>query len=194
MTSSTILLHTCCGPCSEGVVPLLEETGIHPVLYWNNPNIHPAAEYLSRLGGLREFAVLHALPLIIDGTYGLKEYLEEVKDDYDGRCAICYRIRLGAAARYAAQNGFDAFSTTLLVSPYQDHDKLRETGEKCAKEAGIFFYYQDFRPGFRAGQDKAREDGLYMQKYCGCIFSEQDRYQKKLDKQPCGFFPNISMK
>ena len=85
----------------------------------------------------------------------------------------------------AKENEYDAFSTTLLVSPYQNHEALKELGEKLAEEYGIEFVYRDFRIGFREGQTKARELELYMQKYCGCVFSEEERYDKQIkrDKQ-----------
>ena len=78
--------------------------------------------------------------------------------------------------------GYDGFSTTLLVSPYQNHEELKRLGEELAKKYEIKFVYRDFRVGFREGQAKARELGLYMQKYCGCIFSEEDRYSKQIEK------------
>lgn len=80
------------------------------------------------------------------------------------------------------KTGYDSFSTTLLVSPYQNHEALKKLGEKLAKEYGLEFVYRDFRVGFREGQTKAREQGLYMQKYCGCVFSEEDRYSKQIEK------------
>ena len=91
-------------------------------------------------------------------------------------------IRLGTAAKYAAEHGYDAFPSSLLISPYQDHELLKAVGETMGKKYGVPFYYRDFRPGFREGQSKAREMGLYMQKYCGCIFSEEDRYETKIEK------------
>lgn len=78
--------------------------------------------------------------------------------------------------------GYDSFSTTLLVSPYQNHEALKEIGVELGRKYGINFVYRDFRVGFREGQTKARDLGLYMQKYCGCIFSEEDRYRKQIEK------------
>ena len=95
---------------------------------------------------------------------------------------ISYTIRLGTAAKYAADHGYDAFTSSLLISPYQNHELLKAVGETMGKKYGVEFYYRDFRPGFREGQAKAREMGLYMQKYCGCIFSEEDRYSTKIEK------------
>ena len=94
----------------------------------------------------------------------------------------CYYVRLEQTAKYAKENGYTAFSTTLLVSPYQNHDALVEVAKMMAKKYDIEFLYRDFRVGFREGQAKARELGLYMQKYCGCIFSEEDRYSKQIKK------------
>ena len=83
-------------------------------------------------------------------------------------------------ARYAAENGYESFTTTLLISPYQDHELIRQLGEHMAKKYNISFLYRDFRPGFRDGHEKAKALGFYMQKYCGCIFSEEDRYAKAI--------------
>lgn len=114
--------------------------------------------------------------------YGLRDFVRAVSADIDHRCAHCYTIRLGTAAKYAADHGYDAFTSSLLISPYQNHELLKTVGETMGKKYGVEFYYRDFRPGFREGQAKAREMGLYMQKYCGCIFSEEDRYSTKIEK------------
>ena len=103
--------------------------------------------------------------------------------DISNRCVnYCYPTRIGATVRYAKEHGFDAFTTTLLASPYQKHEELKGVCELLAKEYGIEFIYRDFRVGFREGQAKAREAGMYMQKYCGCIFSEEERYAKQIAK------------
>ena len=100
------------------------------------------------------------------------------------RCQdYCYPVRLEQTAKYAKENGYEAFSTTLLVSPYQKHEELKNIGEQIAKKYGLQFLYRDFRTGFREGQAKARELGMYMQKYCGCIFSEEERYEKQIKKE-----------
>ena len=87
-------------------------------------------------------------------------------------------MRLFETAKTAAENGFDSFTSSLFISPYQNHALMQEVAERAAKEYGVEFLYRDFRPYFRAGQDKARELGFYMQKYCGCVFSEEERYLK----------------
>ena len=177
------LLHTCCAPCSIYCVDSLRQEGIEPVSYWFNPNIHPYTEYRSRKNTLEDYAKSIALPLMVDNTYGLRSFVKAVIDDLDHRCLYCYQVRLEQTARYAAEHQFDSFSTTLLVSPYQKHEALIAAGEAAAEKYGIPFLYRDFRVGFQDGQAKARELGLYMQKYCGCIFSEEERYRAKQMKK-----------
>lgn len=176
------LLHICCAPCSIACIQTLREEGMNLTGYWYNPNIHPYTEYRSRHNTLVEYAASIHLPLIEGGGYGLRSFLGQVGEDFDGRCAVCYRMRLEAAAEAAAQGGFDAFTTTLLISPYQNHELLRQVGEAAGARCGVPFLYRDFRPVFRQGQEQARQLGLYMQKYCGCIFSEEERYRRKKKK------------
>ena len=180
-----LLLHTCCAPCSVYCIQKLRKDNIEPVIYWYNPNIHPYMEYKARRDTLKEYTKSIGVEAIFEENYGLREFCKNVIDDLDNRCQYCYRTRLEKTVQYAKENGYDAFCTTLLISPYQNHEKLKQTGEELEKEYGIHFYYQDFREGFRQGQNEARELGLYMQKYCGCIFSEEIRYynhnQAKLD-------------
>ena len=123
------------------------------------------------------------VPTIVIHDYDIKRFTRAVFEMEDVRCRYCYESRMEVAARTAKENGFDAFTTTLLVSPYQKHEIIREVGEQMAKKYGVEFYYRDFREGFREGQNIARELELYMQKYCGCIYSEEDRYRKQIDKE-----------
>lgn len=120
--------------------------------------------------------------MVFHDYYGLKEFTKNVTNNIDNRCSYCYTTRLSETAKYAYENNYDAFCTTLLISPYQNHEKIIEIGNKLAEKYGIKFYYYDFRPYFREGQAKARELGFYMQKYCGCIYSEEERYQNKIEK------------
>lgn len=173
------LLHICCAPCSIRCIETLREEQIEPTGYWYNPNIHPYTEYRARKTTLIDYAATIDMKLIVDNTYGLRPFIRAVYPDFADRCGACYRMRLDAAARYAAENGFESFSTTLLISPYQNHELLKTVGEEVAAAHGIRFLYRDFRPFFREGQDKAAALGLYRQKYCGCIFSEEERYRKK---------------
>ena len=177
------LIHTCCAPCSISCIQQLRAEEIAPTSFWFNPNIHPFTEYKSRRNTLREYAQTIALPLVEEDVYGLRTFTKAVIDDLAHRCSYCYETRLERTAQYAAEHGFDSFTTTLLVSPYQNHALLQEVGEFMAQKYGVPFLYRDFRPGFRQGQDEARALELYMQKYCGCIFSEEERYQKKPKKK-----------
>lgn len=173
-----LLMHTCCAPCSVMCIETLRQEGIEPVLYWYNPNIHPMKEYKMRKNTLVEYAKMIKAKLIVENEYGLRKFIEGVYPDFDNRCGFCYKIRFEQTAKFAAENGFEAFTSTLFVSPYQNHDLLIKTAKEAAEKYGVQFLYRDFRPYFKEGQDKARELELYMQKYCGCVFSEEDRYSK----------------
>ena len=169
-----LLLHTCCAPCSVYCIKSLRKEGIEPVVYWFNPNIHPYGEYKLRRDTLKKYTQSIGIEAIFNENYGLTEFCKNVVNNLENRCVkYCYRIRLEQTAKYAKENGYDTFSTTLLISPYQNHEALKKIGEEMAEKYGLTFLYRDFRPGFREGQAEARELGLYMQKYCGCIFSEQ---------------------
>lgn len=178
-----LLLHICCAPCSVACIKQLRGEGIEPVGFWYNPNIHPFTEYRARRNCLREYAPSIGLELVEKDEYGLRPFVQAVANHIDGRCSYCYAVRLNETAKYAAEHGFDAFCTTLTVSPYQNTPLIFETGEKLAGQYGIKFAPYDFSPHYREGQTEAREKGLYMQKYCGCVFSEEDRYCKKKKKQ-----------
>ena len=168
-----LLLHTCCAPCSVYCIKTLRKEGIEPTVYWFNPNIHPYIEYKTRRDTLKEYTKSIGVQAIFEENYGLREFCKNVVDDLENRCVkYCYRVRLEQTAKYAKENGYDTFSTTLLISPYQNHEALKQIGEEMAQKYGLTFLYRDFRPGFREGQNEARELGLYMQKYCGCVFSE----------------------
>lgn len=178
-----LLMHTCCAPCSVYCIDSLRAEGIEPTCFWYNPNIHPYIEYKTRRDCLKEYTKKVGAELIIEEDYGLDEFCKNVVDDISNRCInYCYFKRLSETVKFAAKNGYDAFTTTLLVSPYQKHEELKKVCEELEKMSGVKFLYRDFRVGFREGQDKAREAGLYMQKYCGCIFSEEDRYRKQIEK------------
>ena len=178
-----LLLHICCAPCSIMCIETLRGEGIEPVGFWDNPNIHPFTEFRMRRNTLVEYAREIGLSLIVEGGYGLRPFLEAVGGDFDGRCATCYRLRMRSAARYAAENGFTHFTTTLLISPYQNHEAICAVARAMGGEYGVEFLYRDFRPLFREGQQFARDHGFYMQKYCGCVFSEEDRYLAKKRKK-----------
>ena len=172
-----LLLHICCGPCA--LYPLKELAGkkFESITgYYYNPNIHPPSEYKKRKDAL--LSVEKNLNFeIVYPAYRMEEYFKKIasNEDTPERCGLCWELRLSQTADFAAANGFDAFSTTLLISPYQDHELVKKIGEKIAREKGISFYYEDFRKGFRESQEEAKKQDLYRQKYCGCVFSELER-------------------
>lgn len=187
-----LLLHTCCAPCSVYCIKTLRSEGIEPTLFWYNPNIHPMNEYVLRRDCLKAYAESIKVDLIVEDEYGLDEFVcnvnEKTMDDLSKRCEkYCYPLRLRKVCEYAKENGFDTVSTTLLYSIYQKHDYIAKLFEELANEYGLTFLYRDFREGWREGQDAARAAGLYMQKYCGCVYSEEEstfaRQNKKLFKE-----------
>lgn len=179
-----LLLHVCCAPCSIESVAALREEGIEPTLYWYNPNIHPYVEYRLRRDALKDYAGKIGCKLLLEDDYGLREFTAALNGNYHfgDRCRICYALRAEHTARFAAENGFDTVTTTLLYSPYQDRDEILRLFGAAAKKYGVEFLPCDFRDRFRAGQEKAHEMGMYVQKYCGCIFSEEERFSSKARK------------
>ncbi len=180
-----LLMHTCCAPCSVYCIDSLRSEGIEPTVYWYNPNIHPYMEYKARRDCLKEYTQSIGVQAIFEEEYGLDEFCKNVIRNLKTRCTdYCYRVRLEQTAKYAKEHGFDTITTTLFVSPYQKHEELKQIAEEIAKKYELNFLYRDFRVGFREGQAKARELGLYMQKYCGCIFSEEMRYYNRNATKP----------
>ncbi len=173
------LLHICCAPCANQCITALEADGIATTGFWYNPNIHPFTEYRARRNCLREYAETIGLTLIERNDYALRPFVRAVTEDISGRCVKCYEMRLMETARQAKEGGFDSFTSSLFISPYQNHELMAEVAQRAADSYGVTFLYRDFRPYFRDGQTFAREHGFYMQKYCGCIFSEEERYLKR---------------
>ena len=173
------LLHICCAPCANQCIEVLHGDKLEVTGFWYNPNIHPFTEYRARRNTVREYLESIDVKLLEQNDYALRPFIREVADDIANRCGKCYEMRLFEAARQAKEGGFDSFTSSLFISPYQNHELMRETAERAASAYGVEFLYRDFRPYFRAGQDRARELGMYMQKYCGCVFSEEERYLKK---------------
>lgn len=172
-----LLLHICCANCAIYPVTLLRTRGVEISGYFFNHNIHPYREFQQRLDAVHQFAEEAELPVVMDERYALDEFLMNVASAPGERCGYCYRSRMEATARYAQQSGFEAFSTSLLYSRYQQHDLIRAIGEDLGGRFGLSFYYDDFRLGWQAGITASKAMGLYRQQYCGCIYSERDRYQ-----------------
>lgn len=185
MNVRRLLLHMCCGPCSCYPVKRLREDGLEPIGWFFNPNIHPYQEWEQRMKTAQEFAGKVGMEIRTEAQYRLRDFLRKAltaEAIENGRCRMCYTWRLGEAARYAAENGFTAFTSTLFYSIYQQHELMRETALRFAQRYGVEFYYEDFRLGWQEGIDISRHLGLYRQSYCGCIFSEEERYSKEIRK------------
>ena len=180
-----LLLHMCCGPCSCYPVKKLREDGIEPTGYFFNPNIHPYKEWEMRLNAAKEFAQKVDMEIITDENYMLRDFLKKAlaaESVENGRCRMCYTWRLEQTAKYAAENGFEAFTSTLFYSIYQQHNLMRELAQHFAEVYGVEFYYEDFRVGWQEGIDISLALGLYRQGYCGCVFSEEERYSRVVQK------------
>ncbi len=173
-----ILLHICCGPCTFYPLRSLRKKGMDVMGFFYNPNIHPYQEWSRRLEALKTMSETQNLRLIIRDDYRLEEFLRNVVFRESQRCIYCYTVRLEATARLAKKSKFDAFSTTLLYSKRQKHELIKNIAENASKKYGIPFYYEDFREGWKIGQKLAEESGIYRQQYCGCIFSEKERFYK----------------
>jgi predicted adenine nucleotide alpha hydrolase (AANH) superfamily ATPase len=174
-----ILLHTCCGPCALYPHRTLRAAGHHVTGFFYNHNIHPYQEYARRRDTAIQMAELETMPLIIRDDYDLEGFLTHVADEPEKRCSYCYSSRLRATAEAAINGGFEGFTSSLLYSRYQKHDEIRELGEQIGNEFDLPFFYQDFRPGWQEGIRLSKELELYRQQYCGCIYSEKERYLPK---------------
>jgi predicted adenine nucleotide alpha hydrolase (AANH) superfamily ATPase len=174
-----LLLHACCAPCLIYPLERLKERGFEVTGFFYNPNIHPFSEYKNRKQAVKDFGETVNIQIGYP-QYDPKEFFQAVnlKEDVSVRCSICWSKRLAKTAKFAKEKGFDCFSTTLLVSPYQVHEALKKIGEDISAEREIDFYYEDFRAGFRDAHDKAHKLGIYCQKYCGCIYSEIEKHEK----------------
>ncbi|HQD40680.1 MAG TPA: epoxyqueuosine reductase QueH [Bacillota bacterium] len=178
-----LLLHICCGPCATYPVNQLRTAGVEAIGYFYNPNIHPYREFKQRLAALQEYADAAQLNVIYNRSYDFEEFLRLVVFHEQDRCQYCYKFRLEQAARAAAELGCTHLTSTLLVSPYQKHDLIHRIGDAVAAKYGLEFYYEDWRGGFREGQQIAQNMGLYRQPYCGCIYSEAERYCRQKRKR-----------
>ena len=202
-----LLLHTCCAPCTIYPLEKALKDGYNDItLFYYNPNIQPEKEFNKRKDEVRKivklfmqdrsFASLRMTEGDLSGQddigiktvyeeYDPKEFFNNVSD-YDQpkkRCFECWSLRMKRTAEYAKEHNFDAFTSTLLVSPYQDNKVLKELGEQFSKEYGVKFYYKDFQEGFKQAHEKAHAEGIYCQNYCGCVFSIMEREERRLSRK-----------
>lgn len=175
-TSMKVLLHICCANCALYPRQELKKKGFEVFGFFYNPNIHPYQEYQRRLEAVKEFAGRVGLRMIYRDEYGLEDFLRQVVFRESERCRHCYYSRLEATAQVGRKGKFDYFTTTLLYSKQQKHDLIKEIGNSLGKQHGVKFYAEDFRQGWQKGIAASQEMKLYRQQYCGCIYSERDRF------------------
>jgi len=174
-----LLLHICCAPCLIYPLRILKQDNHELKGCFYNPNIHPSSEYQKRLHAVEDYAKQQGLEVLWPEGYDMETFLRSVVFREANRCHACYSLRLRHTAQIASSQAFDGFTTTLLYSRYQQHESIKRIAESLAQEYGVLFYYQDFRVGWPEGVRRSREAGMYRQSYCGCIYSEKDRYWPK---------------
>lgn len=172
-----ILLHICCAPCATAVVEDLRESGYEVTGCFYNPSIHPLKEFQRRAEALRKWAPSVDLPVIMNEESSLESNLKMLLNS-SNRCLSCFTDRMGFTAEMCSRMGFDQFTSTLSISPYQNHELLKHAGEKAAALSNVSFIYMDFRENYKKSIQMSRDADIYRQPYCGCLFSERDRYLK----------------
>lgn len=181
LNENKLLLHICCGPCAVWPTKFFMQENILFDGFFYNPNIHPKSEFDERLKNVQKLSEIREFDLIVDD-----EYLEELWLEYTDvpkRCQKCYTVRFQKAFEYAKNHNYKGVTTSLLVSPYQQHELIKKIANEYSKRYNIPFVYYDFRPSFRLGQQEAKELGLYRQKYCGCLSSLEDKLNFDIEKE-----------
>ena len=173
-----ILLHICCAPCAITTVKTLRGKHFEVMGFFYKNNIHPYMECSKRQEALQSYAEMIDLSVIYQDGYDVESFLQHVAFRESSRCLYCYHDRLRTTALMAKRGKFDCFSTTLLYSKFQKHDMVQSIGEAIGRSVGVPFYYHDFRSGWTEGVQMSKQMGLYRQQYCGCIYSEKERYFK----------------
>lgn len=188
----SLLLHSCCAPCSSYCLEVLSEF-FHVTVFYYNPNIYPETEYVMRVKEqqkfIQEFPAKYPI-LFVEGNYDTERFYSMVKGmekipEGGERCFKCYEMRLREAATYASENGFDYFTTTLSISPMKNAAKLNEIGRKLEQEYPVKYLYSDFKKknGYKRSTDISKEYQMYRQYYCGCVYSKNQRDREILEKQ-----------
>ncbi|TET26841.1 MAG: epoxyqueuosine reductase QueH [Dehalococcoidia bacterium] len=174
----SVLIHCCCAHCAAYSVQHWREQGYEVGALWYNPNIHPYTEHQRRLEAMKSLALEVNLPLTVSEGYDIIAYFRQVAGHEGERCQHCFRLRLAKTAEKAHQMGSHAFTTTLLISPHQKHDLLKEIGSQLAREKDMEFLYADLRKRYSDSRHMTKPLDLYRQQYCGCVYSEWEGYTK----------------
>jgi predicted adenine nucleotide alpha hydrolase (AANH) superfamily ATPase len=177
--TSRLLVHTCCCHCGAYTLRFFRDEGYAVSALWYNPNIHPFLEHEARRQALISLTNRFEIPLITVDGYGMPAYIRAVAGNENERCARCYEIRLSKTADLAIEQGFDAFSSSLLISPWQKHESIKATAERISLGKDIPFVYADLRKHYAESRHITKPLGLYTQQYCGCLYSEWERYRDK---------------
>lgn len=173
-----LLLHICCAVCACALVEKFRQSSIQVTGYFYNPNIHPYLEFQKRLRAVEVFADQDKLTVHYERSYGLRKFLRQIVGEEDNRCPLCYEMRLRRSAKFARDQGFDAFTSTLIISPHQKQSLIKTIGDDIGRSSGIKFHYEPSTELYSRTQELARKRRLYHQQYCGCIYSEYERYHK----------------
>jgi predicted adenine nucleotide alpha hydrolase (AANH) superfamily ATPase len=173
-----VLLHTCCAPCAIYPVKTLRAKGLDVMGFFYRHNIHPYTECLKRQETLQSYAAQIDLRVIFQEGYDLEGFIQNVVYREKDRCDYCYHDRLRSTALLAKRGKFDYFSSTLLYSKFQQHDVIKSMGDSIGKSVGIPFFYEDFRTGWQEGIEASKDLRLYRQHYCGCLYSEKERFYR----------------
>jgi predicted adenine nucleotide alpha hydrolase (AANH) superfamily ATPase len=171
-----LLIHCCCAHCAAYTVNHWREQDYEVSALWYNPNIHPYTEHQQRLEAIQSLATKIDLPLIIAEGYDIIDYFRQVVGHEAERCRYCFKLRLSKTAEIAKEKGFDAFTTTLLISPQQKHELIKEVGDELAKATKVDFLYADLRQRYSDSRHITKPLDLYRQQYCGCVYSQWERY------------------
>ena len=184
-----LLIHACCGPCSSYVIEYLSNY-FDITIYYYNPNIYPTNEFLRRYDELekfiKEFNEKNNIEIkLYSVDYETKEFYEAIRGlehmgEKSRRCYNCYKLRMAKSAKYAKENDFDYFTTTLSISPYKNANWINEIGKKLEEKIGIKYLYSDFKKkdGYKRSLELSKEYNLYRQEYCGCVYSKEERERK----------------
>lgn len=181
-----LLLHSCCAPCSGEVMEALHEAGVRYAIYFYNPNIHPQKEYLLRKDENIRFAQAHNIEFI-DADYDPKAWFSRAKGMEDEpergiRCDMCFSMRFEHTARYAAENGYTLFSSSLGISRWKDFAQINRAGVAAAKtQPNLAYWTFNWRKGGGAQRmlDISKREQFYQQEYCGCAYSLRDTNNKR---------------
>lgn len=171
-----VLLHVCCANCAIYPIKTMRDEGLEVMGFFYRHNIHPYTECVKRQEALQAYAEQINLKVIYQEGYDIEGFIQHVAFRESERCNYCYHDRLRSTALLAKRGKFDYFSSTLLYSKHQKHDLIRTMGESVGKSVGVPFLYQDYREGWKEGIECSKQMGLYRQHYCGCIYSEKERF------------------